>query len=434
MDDLQSAKPLGDYVGLQRGNTYKSALLGQDGPVLLGLASIARNGGFRSDNLKTYCGPSDERMLLEPGDIYVSLKDVTQSADLLGAVARVPDTISQGRLTQDTVKLNFKNEESPKTYLYWMLRTPQYRAYCKAHATGTTNLGLPRDDFLAFPIPPLTPVRRTLLQLLQSLDDKIELNRRMNETLEAMARAIFKDWFVDFGPTRAKAEVRVPYLTSDLWDLFPDALDDEDKPVGWAEIELKKMGMVITGKTPSTKKSEFFGNRMPFLKIPDMRGRIYVLRTSTELSEEGATSQEKKTLPAGSVSVSCIASPGLVTFNHRDTQTNQQINSIIPTDLRQSHFVFWSCRQLASAVMLGGSGGSVFHNMNKTSFENLRLVYPGQEIARTYSHTVSQMHDRILANEYESDTLAQTRDLLLPKLMSGEIRLAEAEKTVEAVA
>ena len=272
------------------------------------------------------------------------------------------------------------------------------------------------------------------MAVLGALDDKIELNRRMNETLEAMARAIFKDWFVDFGPTRAKAEGRAPYLAPEIWDLFPDALDDEDKPAGWAEIQLKQLGTVITGKTPSTKKPELFGDGMPFLKIPDMRGRIYVLGTSTELSEEGARSQEKKTLPAGSVSVSCIATPGLVTFNHRDTQTNQQINSIIPSDLRQSHFVFWSCRQLASAVMLGGSGGSVFHNMNKTSFENLRLVYPGQEIARTYSNTVSQMHDRILSNEYESNALAQTRNLLLPKLMSGEIRLTEAEKAVEALA
>ena len=114
MDDIRSAKPLCNYVSLQRGNTYKSALLGQEGPVLLGLASISRNGGFRSDKLKTYGGPSDERMLLEPGDIYVSLKDVTQSADLLGAVARVPNTIPQGRLTQDTVKLIFKNEKIPK--------------------------------------------------------------------------------------------------------------------------------------------------------------------------------------------------------------------------------------------------------------------------------------------------------------------------------
>ena len=316
-------------------------------------------------------------------------------------------------------------------FTHYLLSTLDLANYNSGSAQPSLNRNYIHPIPLAFPV---RPEQDLIVELLGSLDDKIELNRRMNETLEAMARAIFKDWFVDFGPTRAKAEGRAPYLAPELWDLFPDALNDEDKPVGWSEIPLMQLGTVITGKTPSTKKPEFFGDEMPFLKIPDMHGRIYVLRTSTELSEEGARSQEKKTLPAGSVSASCIATPGLVIFNHRDTQTNQQINSIVPTDRRQSHFVFWSCRQLASAVMLGGSGGSVFHNMNKTSFENLRLVYPGEKIARTYSKTVSLMHDRILSNEYESDALAQARDLLLPKFMSGEIRLTEAEKAVEDVA
>ena len=101
-------RTLANYVELQRGNTYKSALLGQPGPYLLGLGSIARNGGFKGENLKTYGGQSDQRILLGPGDIYVSLKDVTQSADLLGAVSRVPRYVERGRLTQDTVKLVFK--------------------------------------------------------------------------------------------------------------------------------------------------------------------------------------------------------------------------------------------------------------------------------------------------------------------------------------
>src|SRR5271166_2335823 len=101
-------KRLGDFIELQRGTTYQGALLGQSGPVLLGLGSIARNGGFKADNLKTYGGSCDPRIILVPGDIYVSLKDVTQSADLLGAVARVPNSIETGRLTQDTVKLEFR--------------------------------------------------------------------------------------------------------------------------------------------------------------------------------------------------------------------------------------------------------------------------------------------------------------------------------------
>ena len=237
------------------------------------------------------------------------------------------------------------------------------------------------------------------------------------------------DWTVE------RARAYLDRMDPEIAALFPDNLVDSELgeiPEGWTTILIKQLGRVVTGKTPSTKKPEFFGTEVPFLKIPDMHGRIYVIRTLISLSKEGAMSQAHKTVPAGSVSVSCIATPGLVVLNHRDTQTNQQINSIIPTDHMQSHFIFWSCRRLAAEVMLGGSGGSVFHNMNKTSFENLRLIYPGKEIARTYSKTVIQIHNRELSNEYETDTLAQIRDMLLPKLISGEIRLRENGETVEA--
>jgi len=196
---------LGDYFVLQRGTTYKSRLLDQPGPVLLGLASIQRNGGFRTDSLRTYGGESPAKLLVQPGELYVSLKDVTQSADLLGAVARLPRDHPPGRLTQDTVKLEPKASDVSLDYLYWLMRTPQYRRYCRAHATGTTNLGLPREDFLAFPAPEPRRSQLRIVDLLNALDDKIELNRRMSETLEAMARALFKSWFIDFDPVRRNA-------------------------------------------------------------------------------------------------------------------------------------------------------------------------------------------------------------------------------------
>ena len=143
--------PLGDLVTLQRGKTYKSALKGMPGPYLLGLGSIQRNGGFKGDSLTTYGGDSPDNLLLKPGDLYASLKDVTQSADLLGAVARVPPDFGIGRLTQDTVRL-VPRTSFPDHLTYQQLLTPDYRDYCRGCATGTTNLGLSRDDFLSYPI------------------------------------------------------------------------------------------------------------------------------------------------------------------------------------------------------------------------------------------------------------------------------------------
>jgi type I restriction enzyme, S subunit len=159
-------KTMGDYFTLQRGTTYKSRLLDLPGPVLLGLASIERNGGFKSTSLRTYGGESPDKLIVKPGELYLSLKDVTQSADLLGAVARLPDDHQPGRLTQDTVKLEPLTPDAPLDSIYWLLRTPEYRAYCRAHATGTTNLGLARDDFLAFPVPEITSERGAIVTVL----------------------------------------------------------------------------------------------------------------------------------------------------------------------------------------------------------------------------------------------------------------------------
>jgi len=182
-----SYRPLGELVDLTRGRTYKGNLKGLPGPVLLGLASIRRNGGFRDDNLSTYGGESPEDLLVYPGELFASLKDVTQAADLLGAVARVPGHVKAGRLTQDTVKLGLKSGKTSRSILYRCLLTDAYRAYCRAHATGTTNLGLSRDDFLAFPIPqPPESVARLYDSINLSLDSRIALLTEESRTLAAM--------------------------------------------------------------------------------------------------------------------------------------------------------------------------------------------------------------------------------------------------------
>jgi hypothetical protein len=197
-------------VSLQRGTTYKGNLVGLPGPVLLGLASIEANGGFRHGGFKTYGGDCPENISLKSRDLYVSLKDVTQSGDLLGAVSRVPAEIKSGRLTQDTVKLVFDGLPISREYLYWLLRTPDYREYCRGCGTGTTTLGLSRDDFLNYTVPPLTPADLVLVGLLEGVEKRITLLRETNATLEAIAQALFKSWFVDFDPVRAKQEGRAP--------------------------------------------------------------------------------------------------------------------------------------------------------------------------------------------------------------------------------
>ena len=301
-------------------------------------------------------------------------------------------------------------------------------------ATGSTFPNVSASQLSSISYPNLSAaVQRAIAHILGTLDDKIELNRRMNGTLEAMARALFKSWLVDFDPVRAKMAGRDTSLPSHLADLFPDRLVDSELgeiPEGWKVKALEEFGDVITGKTPSTRIPEFYGDDVPFLKIPDMHGQMYVVETSAMLSSVGAFSQALKTLPSGSISVSCIATPGLVVLNHRNIQTNQQINSIIPRDRSLSKYLYWSCKHLSADIKTGGLGGSVFGNMNKSIFSALPVLNPEFAAIRAFDQFVSPIHAAILANEEQSQTLAEGRDSLLPKLISGELRTQVAESIV----
>ena len=398
---------LGKYVTLQRGNTYKSALLGRPGPVLLGLGSIARNGGFKGDNLKTYGGASDEKIILRPGDIYVSLKDVTQSADLLGAVSKVPGSIASGRLTQDTVKLEFKAADAQRNYIYWLLRTPEYRAYCKAHATGTTNLGLTREDFLSFRVPALSDQRATLIEIIQSIDDKIELNRRMNQTLESMARAIFRSWFVDFDPPEANAT-----------------------RIG----DLVRRGYLEVGDGYRAKNSELSSSGLPFARAGNLKA--------------GFDFAGADCFPAARISAvgAKVSRPGDVVFTSKGTVGRlTYVHVTTPQFVYSPQLCYWrvtdsaviDSRWLYRWMQFGefrDQCDEVKGQTDMADYVSLRdqqtmcLSLPDIGIQRVLGDVLGSLAERVELNRRMNGTLAALRDALLPKLMSGELRVRDAEK------
>jgi type I restriction enzyme, S subunit len=418
---------LGDYFTLQRGTTYKSRLLGQPGPVLLGLATIQRNGGFRTDSLQTYGGESPDKLLVHPGGLYLSLKDVTQSADLLGAVARLPSDHPPGRLTQDTVKLEPKGADVPLDYLYWLLRTPQYRNYCRAHATGTTNLGLAREDFLAFPAPEPTPTQNQLVQTLGTLDDKIELNGRMNETLEAMARALFKSWFVDFDPVRAKTEGRDPGLPQPLADLFPDSFEDSELggiPRGWVVKTIGDLADVVGGSTPSTKEPAYWEGAHAWATPKDLSTLLVpvLLDTERRVTDAGLAQISSGLLPKGTVLLSSRAPIGYLAVAEVPAAINQGFIAMKPKAGTSNLFLlFWA--SVAHDEIVSRANGSTFLEISKTNFRPIPVVKPSSSIMQAFERQARPAYRRIVEYARESHTLAALRDTLLPKLVSGEIQI-----------
>ena len=319
-----------------------------------------------------------------------------------------------------------------KHFVRYVLQSDIFQNYIHNLATGSTiknvSLRLMRD--FSFQLPPLKEQNR-ISCVLKSLDDRIALLRETNATLEAIAQALFKSWFVDFDPVHAKARGESPQGMDDaIAALFPDSFEDSELgmiPKGWRVGTVSELGNVICGKTPPTSDPENYGDAVPFITIPDMHGLLAITSTSRALSIKGANSQTKKYLPAGSICVSCIATPGLVVQVTEPSQTNQQINSVVPFDKWGNSFPLFLLRRIGDKVRSGGSGGSVFHNLSKSGFERIQELLPDQLIANCFNQVVGPLVSKIIEIQRQAQTLAQLRDTLLPKLISGQLRLPEAE-------
>lgn len=430
----EDSKTVGDLVHLIRGTTYQGALVGKPGPALLGLGAIVPGGGFRGKDFKTYGGECPEKLLLRPGDLFVSLKGATKTGDMIGSIARVPPEVESGRLTQDTVKLVFSSDSEPlKSYLYWSLRTPHYRDYCAGRATGSAVVALSRDDFLSYPVPPLTPEREEIVAALDLIDDKIELNRKMNATLEAMARALFRDWFVDFGPTRAKMagaalggeiakDAAAPYLSPDISSLFPDCLDAEGKPKGWEASPIGDEVRVVGGSTPSTKEPDFWDGGIYWATPKDLStlAAPVLLETSRTISAAGLAKISSGLLPVGSLLLSSRAPIGYLAIAEVPVAINQGFIGMI-CDKRVSNVFAWLWTLENMEAILAKANGSTFQEISKGNFRPLPVVVPSAPVMQAFDAIAKPLYERIAKNERESRTLAQTRDLLLPQLMSGQV-------------
>ena len=406
MGSERSRRVLGEYFTLQRGTTYKSALLGKPGPVLLGLATIQRNGGFRSDSLKTYGGESVPKLLVQPGDLYVSLKDVTQSADLLGAVARLPADHRPGRLTQDTVKLEPKSNDVPVDYLYWLLRTPQYREYCRAHATGTTNLGLAREDFLAFPALEPSPSQCSTVGMLGAIEAKIELNRHASETLESMARALFKSWFVDFDPVHAKAGSRMTGLSGPVSELFPGSFEDStDGPIpkGWSVTNWGELVTLEYGKS----LSEYSSSSGAF-PVYGTNGRI-------------GTYDNPLCRHAGIV----IGRKGAYRGVHWSDTPFFVIDTAFYVERRRPLELRWAYYELLRQDINRMDSGSAIPSTSRGDFYGMQVIAPPLAVQEAFTFLARPLWERQLANNRESETLTSIRDALLARLISGELRASQ---------
>lgn len=292
-------------------------------------------------------------------------------------------------------------------FIFYMLQAKAFYEEAVSRATGAAQPDLPHCAFNSIQVflPPIDS-QRNIIKILSNYDNLIENNQKQINLLEEAAQRLYKEWFIDLRfPGHENVEIV------------------DGVPQGWHYKKISSFGLVITGKTPSTAKSQYYGGEVPFIKIPDMHKGIFPLLTETTLSLEGANSQKNKFIPKNSIMVSCIATVGLVNISVEDCQTNQQINSIVLADERSLYYLYFAMKDLKSLLDGVGSNGATMTNVNKEKFSNLSILYPDTLLLEQYYEYSKPLFDKILNLSKNINCLTEARDRLLPKLMSGEIEV-----------
>lgn len=350
----------------------------------------------------------------------------------MGEVIQLDEETATFALGQRIVCLRGKANKLDNTFLRYLLASPKQQEILASYATGTTVLGISQKALRSIPISfPKFEEQIPIAELLGSLDDKIDLNRRMNKTLEAMARAIFKDWFVDFGPTRSKMNSHTGYLAPEIWLLFPDFFDRDGKPEGWKAGTLSDVATL-------NPESWSYSNYPELVRYVDLSGTKWGSIDTIEIhSKASAPSRAQRILRSGDTIVGTVRpGNGSYAFVSEDGLTGSTGFAVLrPKEVRYREFLCLAATAAENIERLAHlADGGAYPAVRPNVVAESPVTIPAEPIMDAFHKVAEPMIDRWEANKAENHTLAKLRDFLLPKLLSGEIRIQDAEKVVgEAV-
>jgi type I restriction enzyme, S subunit len=358
----------------------------------------------------------------------------------IGRVGIVPnDGVGRYMLSTSLMKLSCNRELVEPFFLFYFFRSELGRGALLRNAStvGTPGIGQPLASLrsISLRVPPL-PQQRRIIEILGRLDDKIELNRRMNETLETMARTIFKAWFVDFAPVRAKAEARDPGLPEPLADIFPDRFyysELGEIPAGWSIQAFSDTVDIIGGGTPKTSVAEYWNGDVPWFSVVDAPSTsdVWVVETERKISHLGVANSSTNVLPVGTTIISARGTVGQVALVGVPMAMNQSCYGLAGTVGAESFFTYYRTRDLVS-ILRQRAHGSVFDTITRDTLAGIRVVAPPGDLLEAFENQVSPVLRRVRTALNETRSLANLRDILLPKLISGELRVPQAERMLEA--
>jgi type I restriction enzyme, S subunit len=380
---------------------------------------------------------SQERDTFERDELiqnWIVLLNITGDGITFGGACEASARILPAVVNQHVSIIRVDPKIAEPGFVLAYLSHPNVKHYIESFNAGGSRRAITKGHIESFcvPLAPL-PEQRAIAHILGTLDDKIELNWRMNETLEVMARAIFQSWFVDFDPVRAKAEGRDPGLPNDIADLFPDRFEDSELgeiPAGWRVRAIGELADVVGGSTPSTSRAEFWEGGSHCWATPKDLASLkapVLLDTERRITDAGLTQISSGLLLSGTVLLSSHAPIGYLAIAEVPVAINQGFIAMKPKKGVSNLFLLlWA--HFAQEEILSRANSSTFLEISKSSFRPIPVASPDDCILAVFDSIIRPLYQRVVRNECESCTLASLRDTLLPKLISGELRIEDAER------
>ena len=405
---------LGDILSIKSGFSYQGKYIGTGNSLLLGMGCVSFKEKFLMSGARPYSCPYDDRYKVHSGDIVLATRQQSDNLPILAMPAMVPDTL-QGKdivIGTNLYKVEITDTTFSNVYIYWLLKTKQYVNYIAGVKTGTTVSMVTKknvEDFIFF-APSNPKEREYIASIISALDDKIAVNRRICENLEAKAQALFKHWFVDFAPfldkPNGKAERKNGKFVESEFGLIPE---------GWRVGKLGEIADIAMGQSPAgssyNEKGEGiifyqgrteFGFRYPSVRLYTTEPKRFAEPLSTLLSVRA---------PVGDINVAtdkCCIGRGLASIKSKNNCHS---------------FIFYLLQSMKRRFDVYNGEGTVFGSINKDTLNGQNIIIPSDSIILEFEEIVEEMDKMILESHQENLRLSSLRDTLLPKLMSGQIKI-----------
>ena len=435
---------LSELVKIRHGWPFRSEAFSQEltgRPIVVSIGNFNYTGGFRfgSTATKEYREEYPREFELIPGDLLVVMTCQTPGGEILGIPARTP---GDGRIYLHNQRMGKVVVRDSKrvdvAFLYWLFLSREFNRELVATASGSKILHTSPSRIAAFGFDlPSIREQQGIAKILGALDDKIELNRRTNETLEAMARALFKSWFVDFDPVHANKAGRAPAgMNAATASEFPNQLTESPLgmiPEGWTVGPIGQAVRVAGGSTPSTSNPAFWDGEFAWTRPKDISDAPNKLLLATErtVTQAGLDTISSGLLPPGAVLLSSRAPIGYIAYARIPVAINQGYIELVcngDTQLTSLYVLHWL--EFAMDEIKGRAGGTTFPEISKGAFRTISTLIPPRSLLSKFDAAIKPNLDKVEVNARTSMKLKQLRDALLPKLLSGELRVPEAERIV----